>query len=35
MKDEEIKEILEAADFDKNGKITEEDFFKILKNTNF
>lgn len=35
MTDHEIKEMIEAADFDKDGKITEDDFHEVLKRTNF
>jgi Ca2+-binding EF-hand superfamily protein len=35
LSDEEIKELLEAGDFDQDNKINQEDFIKILKNTNF
>ncbi len=35
LRENEIKELLEAADFDRDGKINEDDFMKMLKNTNF
>jgi len=35
LSNEEIKEILEAGDFNNDNKINQEDFFKLLKNTNF
>lgn len=35
MTKEELQEMIDEADYDKDGEISEEDFIKIMKKTNF
>jgi len=34
MSDEEIQEMIDEADRDGDGEISEEEFFRIMKKTN-
>lgn len=35
INDSELKDLVKAADFDEDGEISENDFIRVLKRTNF